>query len=568
MIPKVIHQIWIGPKPTPEAAMNTWRHHHPDWEYHFWNEQTIDFPLRNQAQYEGMGNLGGKADILRYEILHRYGGIYLDADLTCLKPLDISFLEHDFFAAYESELWRPELVANGVLGAIPGHPIMETMVRNIGELNPVDLRESQPAIDTGPFALTDVLSQFVGPVKIYPSHYFYPEHFQDAFSRPEHFYASHDWYSDFPTLALAMVVDGHAFDLWRSLPRFQPHITRFSIAVTDKCGPECRQAIESIFGDLPGEILNVGDVSQGEAWSTVLEFLHGKADYSLLSEPNAVLYDFRRNQLTVDADSFTIPQHCGSDRSPAVRIVRSDEGWAFSQEGLQSIHRKGQKREIAHLNQCHMFRFDPGPENARRLQGEESILLGELDRRPKDPDSLFYLGQFYEDTGDLKTAADYYGRRAEIDEFPEQTWEACWRAALCHRMIDSQWPLVEQALMEAHRIQPSRPEPLFELGLKYISEKDFGRATELLIQAASLPLSVRPFRSDPLIRQKALEQLNISAYYVGKYSEGLRAGLEALQAATTVLPRAQILANLEHYLDRVDIRSIENLPQEIDPAKG
>ncbi len=33
MIPKIIHQIWIGPKPAPTKFMDTWRDKNPDFEY-------------------------------------------------------------------------------------------------------------------------------------------------------------------------------------------------------------------------------------------------------------------------------------------------------------------------------------------------------------------------------------------------------------------------------------------------------------------------------------------------------------------------------------------------------
>ena len=39
MIPKIIHQIWIGPKPAPTNLMNSWKNKHPDFEYILWNEQ-------------------------------------------------------------------------------------------------------------------------------------------------------------------------------------------------------------------------------------------------------------------------------------------------------------------------------------------------------------------------------------------------------------------------------------------------------------------------------------------------------------------------------------------------
>ena len=37
-----------------------------------------------------------KADILRYELLYRFGGLYIDADIICLKPLNDLLLDNLF----------------------------------------------------------------------------------------------------------------------------------------------------------------------------------------------------------------------------------------------------------------------------------------------------------------------------------------------------------------------------------------------------------------------------------------------------------------------------------------
>ena len=41
MIPKIIHQLWVGPKKPPLQLMETWKTNHPDWQYMFWNEETL-----------------------------------------------------------------------------------------------------------------------------------------------------------------------------------------------------------------------------------------------------------------------------------------------------------------------------------------------------------------------------------------------------------------------------------------------------------------------------------------------------------------------------------------------
>ena len=101
-IPKIIHQIWIGPKPRPVKFMNTFRDKHPDFEYILWTEEEMvkrGFRLENQVAYDRMTEWCGKADILRWELLYRYGGIYQDADSVCLEPFDETYLSKSAFAA-------------------------------------------------------------------------------------------------------------------------------------------------------------------------------------------------------------------------------------------------------------------------------------------------------------------------------------------------------------------------------------------------------------------------------------------------------------------------------------
>jgi len=79
-IPKIIHQIWIGTALSrPERWMNTWREMNPGWEYKLGSDGNLP-PLVNQTQFDLMPFYPGKADILRYELLNAYGGIYVDAD--------------------------------------------------------------------------------------------------------------------------------------------------------------------------------------------------------------------------------------------------------------------------------------------------------------------------------------------------------------------------------------------------------------------------------------------------------------------------------------------------------
>ncbi len=82
-IPKIIHQIWIGPLPRPEKYkrwQTTWQTL-PGWSYKLWTDEDVaDLQLTNSDIYYKEKNYGARADILRIEILNQIGGVYVDMD--------------------------------------------------------------------------------------------------------------------------------------------------------------------------------------------------------------------------------------------------------------------------------------------------------------------------------------------------------------------------------------------------------------------------------------------------------------------------------------------------------
>jgi len=175
MIPRILHQIWIGPSPRPAPWMDTWRTQNPGYEYVLWDDARVARERLSLApQIARAPEWAGKADLIRYEVLARYGGIYADADSSCVKPLEDWLLVNDSFACWESEDCRPGLLANGFLGATRGNLLMKMLVAACATLDPA----AGPAwLTTGPRLLTDLVVASGYPLTVYPSHFALPEHF-------------------------------------------------------------------------------------------------------------------------------------------------------------------------------------------------------------------------------------------------------------------------------------------------------------------------------------------------------------------------------------------------------
>ena len=123
-IPRIIHQTWLGPDPLPEDDarwVETWRAHHPEWEHHLWTDANLPEGLVRNEGYELIRHPVERSDILRLELVYRFGGVYVDTDVECLRPID-PLLEGVTMFVQRLNSGR---LSHFVMGATPQHPVLE-----------------------------------------------------------------------------------------------------------------------------------------------------------------------------------------------------------------------------------------------------------------------------------------------------------------------------------------------------------------------------------------------------------------------------------------------------------
>jgi mannosyltransferase OCH1-like enzyme len=134
VIPRILHHIWIGPDRLPDDQrpwIKSWKRHHPSWEHRLWTEDDLpEDPIRPEI-LERLRAPVERADILRLEILYRHGGVYLDTDLECLRPLDDVLGDEDFVGVCH----KPGRITNTAIASVPGHPLLE---RALHEVRPME----------------------------------------------------------------------------------------------------------------------------------------------------------------------------------------------------------------------------------------------------------------------------------------------------------------------------------------------------------------------------------------------------------------------------------------------
>lgn len=181
------------------ANVTKWMNMHPGWHVQVWTERDLrwlhNLPLFNDARSivppDAVGQF--QADIARYEILLRHGGFYADVDTYPLKPIDDSILKHREFAVQEDPTW----IGNTYLGAIPSHPIMNTIVAGLAGSAKRN-RGKRPNVIAGPKFITGIWRNHDGYVA--PTEWGFPYSYSDVkrgtestYLPGEGTYAVHEW---------------------------------------------------------------------------------------------------------------------------------------------------------------------------------------------------------------------------------------------------------------------------------------------------------------------------------------------------------------------------------------
>jgi len=209
-IPKIIHRVWIydpspAADPMPEEFVEygrAWQRMHPAWKVVDHTELAGLSPLRNQALHDAAKDADYRryrADIVRLEILCKYGGVYVDTDCEPLKPLDGLLEDVDAFVG-ESPNLGPKgerIITNAVMGSVPGHPFIDAAIRRLPQ-SARDFAGMQTAVTVGPWHLQRTLDAGEGHgLTVFPSYVFFPQSIRDRNDGKEadlsRSYAWHRW---------------------------------------------------------------------------------------------------------------------------------------------------------------------------------------------------------------------------------------------------------------------------------------------------------------------------------------------------------------------------------------
>ena len=194
MIPKKLHQIWIGEMPDYirndlETTKNLFDYY--GWEYKLWTIDELiefnylsDFLVRYLIKNSKNINLTYTmlANIASYGILYKEGGFYVDTNVVFNKIIPSSLLKHSFVASYGDKYYVKDknMLINNIFGSEKRNYILCTLLNYINNIivnNLSLLQKIKPWKITGLLPFTNVVetfAEFDKSILLLESEYFCP----------------------------------------------------------------------------------------------------------------------------------------------------------------------------------------------------------------------------------------------------------------------------------------------------------------------------------------------------------------------------------------------------------
>tara|TARA_B100000614_G_scaffold262909_1_gene300475 strand:- start:59855 stop:60616 length:762 start_codon:yes stop_codon:yes gene_type:complete len=133
-VPKILHQVWIGgeiPFDYLASALH-FKQLNPEYEYMLWDDSNVPVS-RFPEIYNSFNMLQFKSDLIRYEILNKYGGVYADFDIVWIKPINELVKNKPFLFAKEYPKKSDHSLTNCLIATESNSQIMSSIFDRIPE---------------------------------------------------------------------------------------------------------------------------------------------------------------------------------------------------------------------------------------------------------------------------------------------------------------------------------------------------------------------------------------------------------------------------------------------------
>jgi glycosyltransferase involved in cell wall biosynthesis len=332
------------------------------------------------------------------------------------------------------------------------------------------------------------------------------------------------------SICVNMIVKNEAPVIARCLASVMPFVDAWVIVDTGS-SDGTQSMVRDLARSKPGELYERPWVSFDHNRNEALDLARGKADYVFFIDADETLRTPASIHFpALDGDGYYVSYEYAGTTYRRCALVSTALPWRW--EGV--VHE--------YLTCDRPFRLGTltGPtivvahDGARSRDPlayrKDAALLEEAVRRdPENARNVFYLAQSYRDAGELAQSRDWYRCRAAMAGWDEEVWFSLYQAAVLEERLGTDAALVSAAYLRAFQNRPTRAEPLVALARFHRQRGEHAIAFIYAQQAVACP---RPsdslFIEDAVYEWRALDELSVSAFYVGRLEEGRAAILRLL----------------------------------------
>lgn len=258
-----------------------------------------------------------------------------------------------------------------------------------------------------------------------------------------------------------MIVRNEAAIIERVLVSAKPFVSTWRIIDTGSTDGTA-EIIERVLDGIPGELRRSTWSDFGTNRTELVEWATGAGEWLLLLDADmtvAVDNDFlvRLAEFGSDAALVTVD---GGVRYRMPYLVRGGLPWRYLGRTHEHLSCSGPYTS-GWFDSLRIEHHGDGSSHEEKLERDIRLLGLDLDERPDDPRSVFYLAQTHRDLGNNERALELYRQRTELGGWDEEVFWSHYQAGIVEDRMG--WDSATETLAAAWNRRPTRAEPVYHL---------------------------------------------------------------------------------------------------------
>ena len=354
-------------------------------------------------------------------------------------------------------------------------------------------------------------------------------------------------------VGLVMIVKDEETIISRALASAIPYINRWLIVDTGSTD-NTKFVINTVMAGISGEIIDRPWVNFGYNRTEALELCKGRMDWAIMLDADDNLAGTVPPPsvwMNSNLDGFIMQIHHGSIIHQRVHIFRTTSNWIY--EGVVHEYPRCLTQEKPALGILPAETFmETRCEGARSRDPQKylkdaAILESELEKRPNDGRTLFYLAQSYRDAGRPLEAAKYYKLHVDLSDSVAWSQEAYMSFVNLIGIVSDPAELMSYG-WAAIELCPNRLEAQYFLmnRLRLLGHKP----TQQLFALASVTKERKASRTSLFVNAAVYDwgfddEFAVVAFATGHYNESYAASTRCAINAPVAEMRENALRNLK-----------------------